>query len=53
VVRGQQAPVTLMVHLGVRDNIRVQVLDQLREGDEVVTDEAPRHAGAQTPAAAS
>jgi macrolide-specific efflux system membrane fusion protein len=38
----QGAPVTLRVSLGVRDNVRVQVLDGVHEGDLVITDEAPR-----------
>ncbi|MDE3010387.1 MAG: macrolide transporter subunit MacA [Pseudomonadota bacterium] len=45
VVRPGNAIETLRVHVGVRDNVRVQVLDGLREGDQVVTDEAPAGAG--------
>lgn len=45
VVRAGRNIETLRVHLGVRDNVRVQVLDGLHEGDEVVTDIAPAPQG--------
>lgn len=45
VMRGPRVVQTVYVHLGVRDNLRVQVLDVLKEGDEVITDEAPQRTG--------
>jgi len=52
VVRPGRGIETVRVHVGVRDNVRIQVLDGVAEGEQVVTDEAPAPAGSLGAAAA-